>query len=730
MTEGFGDLTATNRVQLAPGYIEIADNFASIDPTAVGGLGGHHGNPHTVMLKNIGDRGFAHPAILRNDGYTCTDCTALSSLTDQDVVFTVPGWSNYSIGEDNMPPITSCGVTINAPGTYTVSADLTATTGNDCIDIYSNEVILDGAGHTITGDGTQTGIYASAGNNITIEHFSGLNLLGTGLYFYQCTNGLITDIAATSNVYGGVVLDTSSGNLVTNVTASSSTDPDWGKGISFWASTDNTLANITADGNGANALFMDGSSGNTMSAWSIDGSGQDAIILETSSQGNIFDHVAVTNTNAAYRDILFADAGNDGNSLIDTHLAAYNISAGTLIDFKDTGKGEINFTSAISGLGTNLAGDISFATNLAHVDGTKSGLNAAATVSIFNLPTNIVSPEILRDGSTCGGGICTALTSLNAGNVSFTVTDWSQNYSIGGTFPAGHHWIAPTDPTTAALNFTASIYGALISNAAVDVAQSITARDTSGHLKLVLNGKFDVGDVDATTLQIRYNANTTVVELGSTSNLDTGHYLYVPIQPGKSIYVCPHATTIAAVTPMCEDAMLWSPGEARAATTKLGNGYEYIVYVSGTDYIVSDNFATGVGVGSTIQSTIWDSTDAMPYGGQTIYQGDAAYFYANVTNMTGQQVSATCQIDVTPYSTWKSMTWNATKNLYEYNQAMPSSGSIPWKTNCTYAGEDLITTDSITVTAPAGVAVPEFGTVAMILALAVVLGAILVRRQK
>ncbi len=60
--------------------------------------------------------------------------------------------------------ITSCGCTINQTGSYTVINELNATQGltsrGDCIDIKAPNVILDGGGEDVDGDGTGVGIRA------------------------------------------------------------------------------------------------------------------------------------------------------------------------------------------------------------------------------------------------------------------------------------------------------------------------------------------------------------------------------------------------------------------------------------------------------------------------------------------------------------------------------------------------------------------------------------------
>ena len=51
-----------------------------------------------ITLYDVGDRGFVEPVILK-DGVECLDCVNYTSLTATNVLFSVTGFSNYSIGE-------------------------------------------------------------------------------------------------------------------------------------------------------------------------------------------------------------------------------------------------------------------------------------------------------------------------------------------------------------------------------------------------------------------------------------------------------------------------------------------------------------------------------------------------------------------------------------------------------------------------------------------------------
>jgi len=381
---------------------------------------------------------------------------------------------------------------ISSAGTYTLTENLQSNV--TCFTITADDVILDGNGFNITGNttgygvnntGTRTnltvqnlGIYNfskgvyftntnnSLLNNLTaknnklygIDLYSSLNnnLAGItasnntnyGIYIRSSSNNnTLTGITTDSNVYG-IYISSGSNNILTSCVANSNTQ----HGIVLDAGS-NSVINGTTNSNGIHGILIESSSNNIINSTSnsnkqrgitfnvasnnvitnlaINNSGQNAIYLQSVSLNNSFTNVTVINTNGAYYDIKFNDAGNNGTYLIDTHLANYSIrSSGSLIYFKDSNYGEIDFLNVINGTGTNLSADIQIGNNSVYVNSAQTGLNQSANVTLYGLSTSYLNPIILKDGVACNSSICTNFTSLNAGNVSFNVTGWS-TYSIG-----------------------------------------------------------------------------------------------------------------------------------------------------------------------------------------------------------------------------------------------------------------------------------------------------------
>lgn len=116
-------------------------------------------------------------------------------------------------------PISSC-VVISTSGEYIITNNITDITVGDCINITINDVVLDGAGFTITGGGSGDGVYAnnitSSLTNITIKNLIVRNW-NNGIYYNGVSKGEITDNIVNSNNYGILLSFSSFNNLTNNI---------------------------------------------------------------------------------------------------------------------------------------------------------------------------------------------------------------------------------------------------------------------------------------------------------------------------------------------------------------------------------------------------------------------------------------------------------------------------------------------------------------------------------
>jgi len=320
-----------------------------------------------------------------------------------------------------------------------------------------NNIVNNNSGH---------GIALETSTNNTIINNNASSNGQSGIQLAANSNGnLIRDNIANNNINSGAsagigLLSFSNNNTILNNTVNSNSK----RGILLSDSDNNLVINNTANSNLQNGININIGKNNTITNLIINNSGQNAILIEgPDSVNNNFTNVTVTNTNSASYDINILNAGINNTYLIDTFLANYSFNQ-SKVNFKSSNFGEIRFLQAINGTGNNLSNDIQIRNNFVSVNSSIIGLNRSANITLYNLPTTFNNPVILRDGVVCPANICTALTSLNAGNVTFNVTGWS-NYSITEGPDISFPQINFTSPTPA--------NGTITSNTSVTINVSL-----------------------------------------------------------------------------------------------------------------------------------------------------------------------------------------------------------------------------------------------------------------
>jgi parallel beta-helix repeat protein len=205
-------------------------------------------------------------------------------------------------------------ITINADGSITPSTapiyssdNITYTlTGNITITNISNpngivvdrdNIVLDGAGYTVTGSGASNGFLLSVGNGITLDNMSNVtinNMMITnftnGIYLHYSSNNTLSGNNLTNN-YNGVNLELSSSNTLSgnNITANNES------GIVLGYSDNNLLSsnNVTTNDIG---VYLETSSGNTLSGNNITANNDSGVWLDFSSNNFIFRNNFMNNT--------------------------------------------------------------------------------------------------------------------------------------------------------------------------------------------------------------------------------------------------------------------------------------------------------------------------------------------------------------------------------------------------------------------------------------------------
>ncbi len=216
--------------------------------------------------------------------------TTLVNATNASVV----GNASVTVNPNVATNIDTCGP-ISFPGEYTLNANIIGNGSSPCITIDSSDVIFDGAGFTIDGNG-QDGVYVY-NDTITLTNVTLKNLIVTnsnyGIYYYDVTNGNINNNTASSNNYDGIYLAFSTNNTLTNNNASSNTD----KGIYLLSSSNNTLTNNTANSNNYGIDIESSSNNNTLTNNNASSNTEKGIYLVSSNDNNLTGNTASLNTN-------------------------------------------------------------------------------------------------------------------------------------------------------------------------------------------------------------------------------------------------------------------------------------------------------------------------------------------------------------------------------------------------------------------------------------------------
>jgi len=302
--------------------------------------------------------------------------------------------------------------------TITASGTASGNTGIYLVDTCLRNTVRNNTINT-AGTSGNLGIRLVSGSNNNVIEYNTFYTKGStsgnnGLELYSSSNNTFRF----NNVYAGYGTGTTDNDAVSLVSSSNN---------NF---TDNVLfANGTATSITSSAMFLQSAStNNTFVNNIITKSVGNAIEIDFSTtypSGNTFQNNSLNNISGS--DLLFMDASINDTSFINQQIRIYNFTGvGGKINVEDSQFGKIAFLSPINGSGANMSNDIKVLSNLAQVS-SSNGLNKPANVTLRGVNTAFFIPGIFKDGAVCTD--CYNFTSLNAGNVTFNVTSWS-NYSI------------------------------------------------------------------------------------------------------------------------------------------------------------------------------------------------------------------------------------------------------------------------------------------------------------
>jgi parallel beta-helix repeat protein len=202
--------------------------------------------------------------------------------------------------------------------TYTLTGNITAAT--DGIVIERNNIVLNGAGYTVSGSGSGDGITLTNISNVTINNMIIKNF-GWGVYLWSPFDCTLSGNTVTANNDNGIMLNNSPGNtLFGNNTLSGNNVVNDGYGIFLYASSNCTLSGNTVTANNAESIYLQSSSDCTLSGNTV-ANNEFGIYLYSSCDNNT---LSGNNVKANKYDGITLDSSCDHNTLSGNTVTANN----------------------------------------------------------------------------------------------------------------------------------------------------------------------------------------------------------------------------------------------------------------------------------------------------------------------------------------------------------------------------------------------------------------------
>lgn len=192
--------------------------------------------------------------------------------------------------------VDSC-TTLTEPGAYVLTADVTDSETGTCIRIHSDDVVLDGAGHTIDG----VGAFGSAGvvveprgdgslTNVTVRNVT-VTDWDDGVRYVRVLDGSVAGTTTANNRVGLTLLNARNNTLADNVARSNRL-----RGIAlFEESANNTLSNNTVRANGFGISLVEPGTRNNTLVGNTASSNEFGIVLVDAHDNALLDNAANEN---------------------------------------------------------------------------------------------------------------------------------------------------------------------------------------------------------------------------------------------------------------------------------------------------------------------------------------------------------------------------------------------------------------------------------------------------
>jgi parallel beta-helix repeat protein len=219
-----------------------------------------------------------------------------------------PVWASGTIyirADGSIDPPTSPIYTVDNI-TYTLTGNITSDA--DGIVIERDNIVVDGAGYTMTGSGSGNGTTLMNRSNVTVRDTTTKDFYN-GIWLESSSNNTLSENIVTANYDKGIKLDYSSDNVLSGNNVKENNG-----GIEIGYSSDNVLSgNIVKENNYGINLYS--SSNNTLSSNNI-ANNDDGIVLGYSSNNTLFENNVTANND----DGIWIDSSSE-NTLSSNNVA-------------------------------------------------------------------------------------------------------------------------------------------------------------------------------------------------------------------------------------------------------------------------------------------------------------------------------------------------------------------------------------------------------------------------
>jgi len=198
------------------------------------------------------------------------------------------------------------------------------TSNGTCIIITVDDIIVDGSGHSITGNTSGSGVLLQGVSNVTLTNLIVINF-SSGVFLNNTNHSTLCDGFVSNNNFMGVYLYHANNNTIRNQTVSENN-----YGISLSVSDNNTIASNTANSNAWSGIYPYLSDGNTIRD-NIANYNNNGIYLLHSDGNTIYNNTA----NNSIRDGFYASSTSEANTLTSNVFCANNMDGSRYYDISD-----------------------------------------------------------------------------------------------------------------------------------------------------------------------------------------------------------------------------------------------------------------------------------------------------------------------------------------------------------------------------------------------------------